>query len=94
MLGGLSSVPTRVVDKIWQVCRYGWEGYRCENDLNKGIFYRRTKVQNTGELVFFLCRLGEDVKGAFLKECAASYLRLASRVVNKIWKGCRYGCEG
>ena len=42
----------------------------------------------------FVLVLGEGVKGAFMKECEAAYLPFQPRVVNKIWKGCLYGCEG
>ena len=44
-------------------------------------------------MVFFFV-LGESEKGALLKECAAAYLPFPPRVVNKIWQGCLYGCEG
>ena len=36
----------------------------------------------------------EDVMGASLKVCDAAYLRFPPRVDNKVWQGCRYGCEG
>ena len=86
--------PPRVVIKIWQGCRYGCEGWCCKTDLNIGKFLRRTWVSNTEEMVVFLRGLGEDVMGAFLKECEPAYLPFPPRVVNKIWQRCRYGCDG
>ena len=41
----------------------------------------------------FLRVLGEDTMAASLKKCGAAYVRFPSRGVNKIWQGCRYGCE-
>ena len=45
-------------------------------------------------MVFLLVVLGKGVEGAFLKECEAENLLFPPRVVNNIWQGCRYGCEG
>ena len=51
-------------------------------------------MYNTARMVVFVRVLGEGVKGAFLKECEAAFLRFSTHVVNKIWQGGRYGSEG
>ena len=86
--------PPRIVNKIWQGCRYGCEGWCCKNNLSSNNFYRRTRVLNTGSLVAFLLVLGEGVEGAFLKECEAANRPFPPRVVNKLRQGRRYGSEG
>ena len=51
-------------------------------------------MYNTGRMVVFVRVLGEGVKGAFLKECEAAFLRFLLHVVNKIYQRSRYGSEG
>ena len=48
-------------------------------------------MYNTSRLVVFLLVLDEGVKGAFLKECEAAFLRFPPHVVTKIFQGGRYG---
>ena len=48
------------------------------------IYFRRTRVYNSGRLVVFVPVLGEGVKGVSLKECEAAFLRFPLHVVTKI----------
>ena len=65
-----------------------------KTDLNTTDYSRHTRVYNTGRMMVFVRVLGKGVKGAFLKECEAAFLRFLPHVVNKIWQRGRYGSEG
>ena len=48
-------------------------------------------MKNTIEMVVFIRVLGEDVKGAFLKECEAAYLRFQHELLTRFARGVGMG---
>ena len=80
--------PPRVVNKIWQRCRYGFARWCCKTDIYIITFEGALGCKTLSKLVyFFMYVLGEDAKGAFLKECEVVYLRFSPRVVKSFGRG-------